>query len=132
MKGKLIIEIKNIVLLLSVSLFALLVSTTGCYYDKEEILYPQSVCDTSNVTYSSSVVPILVSNCTSCHAGNTPSAGIKLDAYADVKIQVTNGKLWGSVSHAPNFSPMPKNGAKMSNCNFGKIKKWIDAGALNN
>lgn len=132
MKAKLFMEIKNAVLLLAVSLFVLLVSTTGCYYDKEEILYPQSVCDTSSVTYSSSVVPILVSNCTSCHGGSTPSAGIKLDAYADVKIQVTNGKLWGSVSHAVNFSPMPKNAAKMSNCNLSKIKKWIDAGALNN
>lgn len=107
-------------------------TASGCYYDKEEILYPDTVCDTTAVTYSSSVVPILVSNCTVCHAGNTPSAGIKLDTYADVNIQVTNGRLWGSVSHAASYSPMPKNGAKMSTCNLTKIKKWIDAGAPNN
>ena len=124
--------VKNIVAILTVSLFILSVSTTGCYYDKEDILYPQSSCDTANVTYSSSVVPILISNCTVCHGGNTPSAGIKLDTYPDVKIQVTNGRLWGAVSQAVSYSPMPKNGTKMSSCNLIKIKKWIDAGALNN
>ena len=124
--------VKNIVAILTASLFILSVSTTGCYYDKEDILYPQSSCDTANVTYSSSVVPVLISNCTVCHGGNTPSAGIKLDTYSDVKIQVTNGRLWGAVSQAVSYSPMPKNGTKMSSCNLIKIKKWIDAGALNN
>ena len=132
MKATFFYTTTNIIVQLTVGLLFLTVATTSCYYDKEEILYPQSVCDTTNVTYSSSVVPILVSNCTSCHAGNTPSAGIKLDAYADVKIQVTNGRLWGSVSHAKSYSAMPKNGNKMSDCNLTKIKKWIDAGAPNN
>ncbi|NOT92450.1 hypothetical protein [Ferruginibacter sp.] len=122
----------NIIIQITVGLFLITTSTSSCYYDKEEILYPQSACDTATVTYSSSVVPILVSNCTSCHAGNTPSAGIKLDTHADVKIQVANGKLWGSVSHTASYSPMPKSGSKMSDCNLTKIKKWIDAGAPNN
>lgn len=123
---------KNILVLLAAGLFVVMISNTGCYYDKEEILYPQTVCDTANVTYSSSVVPVLVSNCTVCHGGTTPSAGIKLDTYADVKIQVTNGRLWGAVSQAVSYSPMPKNAPKMSSCNLTKIKKWIDAGAPNN
>lgn len=123
---------KNSNALLLISFFLLWVSGTGCYYDKEEVLYPQSVCDTAMVTYSRSVVPILSANCISCHGGNTPSAGIKLDAYADVKIQAGNGRLWGAISHAGGFSPMPKNAAKMSTCNLTKIKKWIDAGAINN
>ena len=123
---------KNIYAFLIISFFLLWVMGTGCYYDKEEVLYPQSVCDTASVTYSRSVVPILSANCVSCHGGNTPSAGIKLDAYTGVKIQVDNGRLWGAVSHAVGFSPMPKNGLKMSTCNLTKIKKWIDAGALNN
>jgi hypothetical protein len=132
MKPKPIIKTKNIIALLVAGLFVVAVSNTGCYYDKEEILYPQTVCDTANVTYSGSVIPILISNCTVCHGGSTPSAGIKLDTYADVKVQVTNGRLWGAVSQAVSFSPMPKNGTKMSTCNLTKIKKWIDAGAPNN
>jgi Planctomycete cytochrome C len=123
---------KNIITATVIVLFLFLVSTTGCYYDKEEVLYPDTICDTANVTYSRSVIPILSSNCITCHGGNTPSAGIKLDTYADVKVQATNGRLWGAVSHAASYSPMPKNAAKMSTCNLTKIKKWLDAGALNN
>lgn len=124
--------IKNSILLTAAGLFIVLLSNTGCYYDKEEILYPQTVCDTANVTYSGSVVPVLISSCNSCHGGSTPSAGIGLDTYAGVKAQVTNGRLWGSVSHAASYSAMPKNAAQLSSCSLAKIKKWIDAGAPNN
>jgi hypothetical protein len=125
-------KLKTMAALAAVGLVIVLVSSTGCYYDKEEKLYPQTVCDTATVTYSSSVVPILLSNCTVCHGGNTPSAGIKLDTYAGVKQQADNGRLWGAVSQATSFSPMPKNGTKLNTCNLTKIKKWLDAGALNN
>lgn len=125
-------KLKTMAALTAVGLVIVLVSATGCYYDKEEKLYPQTVCDTAAVTYSSSVVPVLLSNCTVCHGGNTPSAGIKLDTYAGVKVQADNGRLWGAVSQATSFSPMPKNGTKLNTCNLTKIKKWLDAGALNN
>ena len=60
MKATFFYTTTNIIVLLTVGLLFLTVATTSCYYDKEEILYPQSVCDTTNVTYSSSVVSILV------------------------------------------------------------------------
>lgn len=104
----------------------------SCYNDKAEILYPQTVCDTAVVTYSTSVIPILSSNCITCHGGNTPSAGIKLDDYNSVKLQVDNGRLWGVVSQAVNYSPMPKNGNKLNTCSLEKIRLWIAAGAPNN
>jgi mono/diheme cytochrome c family protein len=110
----------------------LLVSATGCYYDKEEILYPATACDTTVVTYSTSVVPILSANCFSCHGGNTPSAAIRLDTYAGVKQQADNGRLFGAVSHDASYSPMPKGGTKLNPCNIAKIRKWIAAGAPNN
>ncbi|MBK7433148.1 MAG: hypothetical protein IPI66_04050 [Chitinophagaceae bacterium] len=110
----------------------LLVSTSSCYYDKAEILYPQTICDTAAVAYSTAVTPILSSSCNSCHGGSIPSAGIKLDTYMGVKQQVDNGRLWGAVSHAASYSPMPKNGNKLSSCNLDKIRIWIAAGAPNN
>ena len=116
-----------IVLLITVALF-----NTSCYYDKEEILYPNTVCDTTTVKYSSSVAPVLSSFCNSCHGGGTPSAGIKLDTYNDVKIQAANGRLWGAVSHAGSYSPMPKNAAQLNSCNLAKIRKWLDAGYPDN
>lgn len=114
------------------ALLLVVLFTSSCYYDKSEILYPQTVCDTATVTYSTSVTPILSSNCISCHGGSTPSAAIKLDTYLDVKRQVDNGRLWGVVSWAPGYAAMPKNGNKLNNCNLEKIRLWIAAGAPNN
>jgi hypothetical protein len=113
-------------------LLLLTVSTASCKYDKQELLFPNTVCDTTVVTYSVSVAPILSANCTRCHGGSTPSAGIKLDVYSGVKIYADNGSLLGAISHDPSFSPMPKNGPKMSDCNIAKIRKWIAAGSPNN
>lgn len=107
-------------------------SLNSCYYDKSDLLYPDTACDTAAVKYSTSVLPVLSSNCISCHGGSTPSAGISLDSYAGVKVQVDNGRLWGAVSHNPNFSAMPKNSNKLSTCNLQKIRIWIAAGAPNN
>jgi hypothetical protein len=107
-------------------------SLNSCYYDKSDLLYPDTACDTTAVKYSTSVLPILSSNCISCHGGSTPSAAISLDTYTGVKLQVDNGRLWGAVSHSPNFSPMPKNSNKLSACNLNKIRIWIAAGAPNN
>lgn len=110
----------------------MLVSLDSCYYDKADLLYPDSACDTSAVKYSTTVLPVLTSSCVSCHGGSAPSAGISLDNYAGVKMQVDNGRLWGAVSHSPSYSPMPKNGSKLNTCSLQKIRKWIDAGAPNN
>ncbi|MEQ1554982.1 MAG: hypothetical protein ABL929_12425 [Ferruginibacter sp.] len=123
---KIINTITIIVLVVFVSI------SSSCYNDAEELLYPQAACDTSNVTYNRIVLPILSSNCLSCHGGNTPSSSIRLDDYLSLKTYVDNGRLWGSVSHAASYSPMPKNATKLSTCNLRKIKIWIDSGAPNN
>ena len=92
-----------------------------------------SACDTSAaVTFSTGIVPILSTKCTGCHGGTNPQGGINLSLYAGVKTTVDNGKLWGSVNHLAGYSPMPKNGSKLSECEIGKIKKWIGAGSPNN
>ena len=107
-------------------------SLNSCYYDKSDLLYPDTACDTAAVKYSTSVLPVLSSNCVNCHGGTTPSAGISLDSYSGVKIQVDNGRLWGAVSHTASYSPMPKNSAKLNNCSLEKIRIWTAAGAPNN
>jgi mono/diheme cytochrome c family protein len=106
---------------------------TSCYYDNEEELYPNPVaCDTTNVTYSGTVAPILSENCNSCHGSTSPSAGIITDNYTDLQTIVQNGKFVGAINHLNGFSPMPKGGNKLSDCNLAKIEKWIDSGAPNN
>ena len=107
---------------------------TSCYYDREDELYPQNGnCDTTGVTFSSTVVPLLQSNtCLSCHSGPSPSGSISLESYNSVRTVALNGKLFGVISHSAGFSPMPQGGTKMSTCSINRIKAWIDAGAPNN
>jgi uncharacterized membrane protein len=89
-------------------------------------------CDTLNVTYSTSIRNIISNKCQGCHSSSAPAGGFDYTTYAGVKARVNDGKLWGAVNHLPGYSPMPKNGAKLSTCELAQIKKWIDAGAPNN
>jgi mono/diheme cytochrome c family protein len=118
-------------------LLAFTLIPAGCYYDNEEELYPNTSCDTTNVTYSADVWPVINDNCVSCHSGGAPSGNISLENYDNIKNQALissgqPGSLYGAISHDPGNSPMPKSGGKLSDCAITKIKKWIDDGALNN
>lgn len=105
----------------------------GCYSDVESVLYPETNCSSITTSlYSADVIPILNNYCNSCHSGSFASGGIRLDGYNYVKVYVDNGKLMGSINWDGGFSPMPKDGSKLSPCNIDKIKTWIDSGAANN
>jgi hypothetical protein len=105
---------------------------TGCYYDKESELYPSTTCgDTVLVTYTQSIVPIMVANCNVCHSAVVASGGVVTDSYSPLTVVAGNGALWASVNHENAF-PMPQGLDKLSVCDLTKIKKWIDAGYPNN
>lgn len=91
-------------------------------------------CDTTNRKYSTHVVPILSSNCYSCHGANTNSGsgGIVLEGYDNIKPKATSGTLIGVITHASGFPQMPQGGAKLSDCNINIIRSWINNGAQNN
>jgi len=127
---------KNILLIFVFGIvLASLVIQTGCYYDNEEDLYPfKEMCDTSAVTLSGVIKPILQPNCYSCHsaaASGAAGAGINLEDYGNLKGWADNGKLLCAVEHGDNCSPMPKGG-KLRECDILKIAAWISAGALDN
>lgn len=92
----------------------------------------QNMCDSNSFTYSGAIKNIITNKCQGCHSGSAASGGIDLSTYNGVKAKVTDGRLWGAVNHLPGFSPMPKNGTKLSDCELTQIRKWIDAGASNN
>ena len=104
---------------------------SGCYYDTEEELYSTVSCDTTNVTYSGTVKPLIEQQCLSCHSGAQPSGGIDLSTYPSVKIQADNGKLYGAIAQLDGFQPMPQ-GSRLSNCDITKVKIWVDASAPQN
>jgi cytochrome c553 len=121
-----------------VLLFCLITVLHSCYYDKAEIIYPNtggsgSVCDTAGtISYSQKVVPIFQTHCYSCHNLVLQSGGIAMSSYATEKMIGLNGKLYGSISHSAGFSAMPQAASKLSNCQIATIKKWIGAGCPNN
>ena len=105
----------------------------GCYYDDKDLLDPnRSICDTSIITYSGTINPILTGYCAGCHSGANAPLGIRVDSYTAVKALASNGKLLGTLTHSAGFIPMPKNGTKLSDCNIAKIRKWVTAGTPNN
>jgi hypothetical protein len=89
-------------------------------------------CDTVNMKLSTNVKPILTANCYGCHGNGSSQGGVKLDVYSDLQAWASGGALLGAISHTSGFSPMPKNGAKLSDCDINKIRSWINRGALNN
>jgi len=114
---------------------SLLLLLHSCYYDNEQTLYPFGTnCDTTNVTYSTTVRNILQNgSCLTCHSGTAASGGaIALDNYVAVKTIAQSGRLYGAINHAPGYQAMPQNGGKLTVCDIRKVKVWIDAGMLNN
>jgi hypothetical protein len=89
-------------------------------------------CVATNVSFANTVLPTLRTNCTGCHSGTTPSAGIDLNSYATVKVQAANGKLVGSISHAAGYIAMPSATVSISACEISQIKAWVTEGTLNN
>ena len=122
----------TIITLIVLTAFTCSFSLAGCYYDSVEELYGTN-CDTSNVTYSTTIKGLLNTyTCLTCHIGSNPSGGFALDTYTGVKTKVNDGTFWGAINHLPGFSPMPQGYIKMSDCDIKKVKTWIDAGAPNN
>ena len=122
---------KNILLLLAGLSFGLAVSS--CEYHDEETLYPMP-CDSTMVTYSLSIAPIISQNCQNpeCHGGDAIQSGIPLEGYDNVKASVESGRLLGAIRHESCFSFMPKNTSKLSECDITKFEIWIADGYPNN
>lgn len=89
-------------------------------------------CDTTNVSYSQTVKPILNDHCIACHNSNGASGDINLSSHAGVSHAAASGKLYGAIAHLGGYEAMPKGGNKLADCDIQKIKAWIDAGTPNN
>jgi hypothetical protein len=112
----------------------LVIALSGCYNDSYEDLYGGmgGNCDTSNVTFSAVVLPILNQNCalSNCHKTGSALGGYMLDNYAGAK--AAEGRIIGAITHSSGFSPMPKNLPMLSDCDITKISIWVAQGAPNN
>ena len=89
-------------------------------------------CNTTNITYSGFIAPLLTTYCVGCHSGGAPSGNIVLNSHAGVQTVALNGRLIGAITWANGFQQMPRGSGKLSDCNIQKVKAWIDNGAPNN
>lgn len=100
----------------------------GCTHDPAEMPGPGGgidPCDTLNITYQSTVFPILQQYCMSCHGVAITEAGLNFENYNDVAFVAQSGQLLGSIKHEPNYSPMPQGLAQLGDCEIAKIEIWI-------
>jgi hypothetical protein len=106
----------------------------SCYYDNEEALYLSIVThDTTNVTFSGKIAPLLANNCLSCHSNTTAASsgnGIRLENYTDVLARAA--AISGSINHTGSFSPMPKNGGRLKACLINQFDIWVRNDMPNN
>ncbi len=91
-----------------------------------------SDCDIDDVSYGEDILPVLRVECQGCHSGSSPSAGIAMDDYDDIKSLADNGLLFAVINWDSGVSPMPKGREQLSQCFIDQLKKWIDEGAQNN
>jgi hypothetical protein len=91
-----------------------------------------SPCNTDEVSFKTSVFPIMQAACTGCHSGNNASGGIILSDYSSIRTNAANGKLLGSIQYQPGYSPMPKGIGKLDDCKILKVEEWINQGMKDN
>jgi len=89
-------------------------------------------CDTTNVSYSLQIVPILQYNCYTCHNGPGASSGIDFSNYGAFKGWAESGYVAGDITAAPGRTPMPYGLPPLSSCEINTILAWIDQGTPNN
>ena len=118
--------IRSLLYIWALILFVLALGS--CSKASEDMLMTVQQCDTSGMKYSADILPIITTNCYSCHANGIVNGNVSLDGYANVKTQADNGDLVGVITHASGYPPMPDNGGKLSDCEINKIKAWIAAG----
>lgn len=106
----------------------------GCRHQQDDAIVPELLpCDTSAVTYSGSVVPILLSRCAlpGCHVAGGNGTG-DFTTYAGVFSQVQNGNMVPALQRTTGAIPMPPDGSRIPDCDIATIVAWVNAGAPNN
>jgi len=104
---------------------------TGCYKDKEELLYPdvKPDCDTIPKSFSKDILPIFKTYCAkaNCHDATTAQGGRTFTNYTEIhnakEIIEQRALINKDMPRAPN--------PKLADSNINKIKCWLLNGAFN-
>src|SRR5690606_4725671 len=101
-----------------------LVMLSSCTKDNAEDIYKNILCDTTDVTFSKDVHPIIQSNCAKagCHVEGSPS-GYVYTTYEGLMKVVILGKILPAITHTGPIK-MPMDAPKLDDCAIAKIRIW--------
>lgn len=120
------------ILFSTIAIVGMLCWLVSCSKESADKLAGNTSCDTTNVSYSGQVLPILQDNCYSCHSGSNPVSGIELSDFSVLQIHVKNGDLKSAVTHTGSVVPMPYGLPMLPSCELNTIVAWVNQGALDN
>lgn len=102
---------------------------TACYKDKEDLLYGSVQCETTSVSFSVDIMPILSTSCATvgCHVQGGSGNGL-FENYNQVKAKIDNGSFQQRVTVQRDMPPS----TPLTDCQIKHIEQWILDGSLNN
>lgn len=123
---RMITKMKATIAILTIIIIA---ASSGCYYDKKELVAPATTCDTANMTYTGNIESIIQARCYSCHQGSSSISGFPLDSYDNLKEHVDDGDVVRLITSTDPSEMMPQGGPRLPDCEIAKIVAWVNAGA---
>ncbi len=124
-------KFKQINIVISCSIAFIVIAASGCYYDKEDLLYKSTTavnCTTITAKFGTDVKPIMASKCATsgCHNAAVAAGGVILETYAQVSKSAARINQRCVID-----KNMPPGGA-LTAAEIGILKCWIESGAINN
>ena len=115
-------------------IIAFVITGTSCYYNKEDILYPEAnqpanSCETVPASFKDDILPLVLANCngSDCHSAGADAFGRPvLTNYA----QISSAKDLIHTQAIIQKSMPPTGALPLEESN--KLRCWISAGGLNN
>ena len=107
----------------------MLIFPVGCYYDKEELLYPSTAidCTSVNATFTS-VKSIIAAKCATagCHNAASSAGGAVLETYDQIKAKADRINQRAVIDKTmPSDKPLSAN-------EMAALKCWLSSGTPNN
>ena len=110
--------------------FVLIQCESENFQDKYGDVVPD--CDTTAVSFSTDIEPIMAEYCVSCHNTASPFGGLDLSIYSGVKSAADNGDLADRITRSSSDALKMPPGENLGDCNINTIIAWVDQGALEN
>ena len=111
-------------------LIGIMAFMSGCYYDNLEDLYPVTnninACDTTNVTYTSTMKTFFDNKCAGCHNGSHASCNLNNYTNAQSYVVAHGMALYNKVT-----STTPHNSITLTDCEKKQLRIWITNNAPN-